>query len=76
MSGGAGQKHLRIPEQLRGFARIARKQKWTITYSGAGHLLWTSPAGITVTTGSTPSDSRGMTHARIKLRNAGLKLNR
>lgn len=64
--------HNKIPEQLRGLARMARKQKWRIEYTGTGHLLWISPAGATVRTSSTPGDWREKTHAMVRLRRAGL----
>lgn len=64
---------LNVPEQLRGLARLARRQKWTIAYTGTGHLLWTSPAGETVLTASTPKGPWEKTNAETRLRRAGLK---
>jgi len=76
MTSGHGHRRVRIPEPLRGLAKAARRQRWTITMSGSGHLLWRSPAGTTITTSGTPGDSRELPNVRARLRNAGLKLNR
>lgn len=74
MSGGAGRRRLVIPEQLRGLARLAKKQKWTIEYTGTGHLLWRSPSGREVVTSSTPGMRREKTIVKVRLRNAGLEI--
>lgn len=65
---------LNIPEQLRGLARLAHKQKWTIIYTGTGHLLWTSPTGKTVLTASTPNGPWEKRNAEARLRQAGLRM--
>lgn len=71
---GTGQRRLKIPEPIRGLARAAKKQKWTITYNGSGHLVWTSPTGEAVVMSSTPSDSRFLRQVKAKLRSAGLRI--
>lgn len=67
-------KRLRLPEQLRGLARAARKQGWTIEYTNGCHFLWRSPAGVEIITAGTPSSKREKTNATVRLRRAGLKV--
>jgi predicted RNA binding protein YcfA (HicA-like mRNA interferase family) len=64
---------MRIPKDLRPTARRARQAGWTVTNTRGGHLAWKPPAGRTVYSPSTPSDSRSIANVIGKLRRAGLR---
>jgi len=45
---------IRIPRDLRDYARAATRQGWTITQAGSGHLKWKNPQGLNVITSFSP----------------------
>jgi hypothetical protein len=55
-------------------AALARRQKWTVTYTGSGHLRWQPPSGGPVYTPSTPGKGRSVENCIADLRRAGLTL--
>lgn len=63
---------VKIPEEYRALAKLARQQGWTITVCGSGHLRWTTPDGRAVFSPKSPGDGRGIYNVRAKLRRAGL----
>ena len=63
----------KIPEPLRAMAAAARKQRWTLTRTGGGHIRWKPPSGPPVFTPSTPGGgNRSIGNTLAKLRRAGL----
>lgn len=66
---------LKVPEPLRAMAASARRQHWTVTYTGGGHLRWKPPSGPPVFTPSTPGGgNRSIANCLADLRRAGLTL--
>ncbi len=64
----------KIPEALRGAARIARKAGWKITVTGSGHLKWTPPEGRFIVTPASPrAGRRSQQNSLAELRRAGLR---
>lgn len=63
-----------IPQHLRPAAEVAKREGWTITGNGGGHLTWTSPSGTKVTTSKSPGGNRAHQNIIAKLRRAGLPL--
>lgn len=63
-----------LPDQYRGFGRLALDAGWTIRRTRGGHLIWRSPDGGNVFSGSTPSGNGSMTVMKRKLRRRGLAI--
>ena len=66
---------MKIPEQLRHLARLARAQGWVVSHTAGSHLAWRSPEGPVVITSSSPGDRTKHSRGRIRsqLRRAGLR---
>lgn len=65
---------MRIPHELQPLAKAARKAGWVIDVRGSGHLRWTSPDGLVITSAASPSSNRTSLYVRWKLRHAGLDI--
>jgi hypothetical protein len=65
---------MRVPRELRPLAKAAKAAGWTIAPTRKNHLRWTSPDGVLLFTPSSPSDHRGATNHRLRLRRAGVSV--
>ncbi len=64
-------------KDLKNLRRLAEDQGWTVELTRqSGHWRFTSPDGATYTTGSTPSDGRGLLNLTTDLRKLGLDIPR
>lgn len=63
-----------MPKDFRPIQKAAKKQGWTVRYTGTGHYRWTAPDGQCVVSGSTPSDYHAFKNFVSSLKRKGLKL--
>jgi hypothetical protein len=59
---------------MKALRRLAEAQGWVVDPTKNGHLMWKSPAGQIVTSGSTESDWRAHRNHLARLRRCGLNL--
>jgi hypothetical protein len=62
-----------VSKELRQLQKLAKAQGWVIEHTRNGHLAWTSPAGVTVYSPTTPGDRRSWLNVRTKLVEHGFK---
>ncbi len=62
---------VKVPEQLRGIARLARRQGWDIVRQRNSHLCWISPDGRRFINSSTPSCYKGVKNFVSRLQREG-----
>lgn len=65
---------MRLHKEHTPIARKLRKQGWTISLTGGGHVLWMSPTGERIIGALTPGGGRGDRNLKAKLKQAGADL--
>lgn len=64
---------VRLPGDLRGLLRLARKQRWNVEKTRGSHYRITSPSGEIYVAACSPSDWRAVKNVASALRAMGLR---
>jgi hypothetical protein len=65
---------MKVPECLRDFYLLAKREKWDVYRQGNNHIAWVSPVtGVTIRSASSPRyPNRERATVKLKLRRQGL----